>query len=282
MVLRQYRRMLMGMPVLRLPMGVGVDVDQVGLLEHRLIAEENWRRSGRENRLALIQDVELFGDQWHNLQVVGGRDDRFAHGLELYHEIDQFPPASGIERGRRFIHQKDVRVARQHRGNGEPLLFPTTQLLWRAIAQPFDPQQTQEVLNPLLHCSLWQAELERPKRNLLPDRGGEKLRVGILEHQADFGPKEAVELRIAQRCIGERLAQEPDLPLLGNEQSSQELEESGLPRAIGPEAGESLSGSNLKRHIRESGMDSLIRKTDVREFKDARLHTGISIVDSTT
>jgi hypothetical protein len=64
------------------------------------------------------------------LGVVCGDDDRAAFPGELTKRRGQIAASGGIERCRRFVHQKDVRLDRQGAGDRHALRLTARQFVW--------------------------------------------------------------------------------------------------------------------------------------------------------
>ena len=182
--------------------GVGVSVrvhmNQIGLFQDVLSGEKLLSRSVGEQVVCLVQDAKPLGDRGDDFKVVGGGNHSFVGRLQVQDDVDQFPPASGIKRRRRFIQQKDVRMSGEHSGNGDPFLLPAAELFWYSVAQPLDSQHLKKIVHPLAGL-LWRyPEMDRPERNFFPDRGAEQLGFRILKYNSHFCSEQSVEFRMMQ------------------------------------------------------------------------------------
>lgn len=82
------------------------------------------------NNLAAVHDRNPIGNTGYDSEIVCDQDHGHAELLlQVRHQLQNLCLDGDVERGRGFVSNEDLGVARQRHGNHDPLLHATTQLM---------------------------------------------------------------------------------------------------------------------------------------------------------
>ena len=120
---------------------------------------------------------------------MGHHDPGLAALLDLAREqLHDLTPERGIESGRRFVHENQIRIVHQRTTNRDPLALTTRQLLGHVVGPVAEPELAEKFVSAL--CCRLAAVLLRQARDveqvLTGSEEGDQVRG--LEHEPDaFG-----------------------------------------------------------------------------------------------
>ncbi|MCY1374601.1 hypothetical protein D9M69_619510 [compost metagenome] len=89
--------------------------------------------------------------------------------LELYQFTLHFSPDQRVQRGKRFIHQQDRRIARQRPCQADPLLHPSGQFMGITLGTGSQPDFFKRLLRLFAPYRLWFTREFKTERNVLQD-----------------------------------------------------------------------------------------------------------------
>lgn len=88
-----------------------------------------------------------------------------------------------IEAGHRLVQNQYLGPHGQHPGDADTLFLTVTQIMDQFVGAICHPHRQQSLFHPPSDCFVVQSEVQRTKRNILPNACGKQLTVGILKDQ---------------------------------------------------------------------------------------------------
>src|SRR5690606_9615016 len=231
------------------------DLDVNGRLQpgaFKVGMSKHFPQPAAQQHAPVAQHDHLVGKARNQLQLVLDQDDGDAAPLHEVDDLKDLLRPDGIQLGRGFVEDENVRLHHQDRRNGHLLLLPTRKLVGAAVPQGGDVQQLQHLVDPppdLLsgHPQVFQAEAD-----FLFDgqRDAGELRERILEDEPDVEPD------LAQRALGVALAVDDDVAgQLAAEKVRDKppdgVTQAGLAAAVGPDDGAQLAFFDGQRNAVE-------------------------------
>lgn len=122
-------------------------------------------------------------DFQEHFQVMSHDEESLGHGFQ---DVDQISPAPGVEIAGRFIHDQDLRVHGEDRGDGDPSFFPDRQMMGGLVPQMGRSGLGQGGLDTGVEVASSQPHVHRPEGDVFLDGGHEKLVIGVLEDDPEF------------------------------------------------------------------------------------------------
>ena len=188
--------------------------------------------------------VDVLGPQLH--PVFDDEHGRLCLGLHGEHGIADLGRRGGIDIGRRFVEDDDLRGHRMDPGQSQPLLLPTGQGSTRMLRGQIESHRVQGLGDLRLDGLGRESEVLHPERHIITDAGEDHLRIGILEDQPG-----AASARIRFLTADEEFT-------------------GGLTRFLGQDTGDGVeerrfarSGGAEQQHLL-SGRDLQVERTDRR------------------
>jgi hypothetical protein len=167
------------------------------------------------------------------------RDD--ARVLEAPQQAHEPAPRARVEARRRLVHDQDVGLHGEHRGDGHRALLAAGEVVGRALRQVLSPDARERGGDAGRDVGGREPEVERPEPHVLGHRRQEQLVVRVLEHHADGATD------VGQRPLGDRDAADVDAAAGGCEQPVEVQEEGRLAGAVGADEGDGLAVADLER-----------------------------------
>src|SRR3990172_10934435 len=162
---------------------VRVLVDQVGPKEQVLVLQYPLRWPVRDERVRLVKHDYPFREVLGEAQVVCREYDRLFEPFEPPEQLEEPYLGPRVKAVCRLVHEKDVRVNGQHRGNGDLFLLPPAQLIRRPLRQGLYAEHLEELLRPFYCCGLFKPQLQGAEEELLQYSRAEYLHVAPREHE---------------------------------------------------------------------------------------------------
>ena len=108
-------------------------------------------------------------------------------GVEhIAYRVHDLGDAVGVEVRRGFVEQQHARTHGQRAGQGESLHLPAGQVQGRTVQlNPFQSHRTQTVAHPLPDLVPRHVEVLGTERHVVAEPLEDRLRIGVLQHQAD-------------------------------------------------------------------------------------------------
>src|SRR5436305_820397 len=145
---------------------VAVSVDEVGLPEQRLVAQNLFRQPFRDDAPAL-EDEATISDVFDDAEVLRCHNHRLRAPAPPDEEINQAVLALRVERGCRLVEQQHFRVEDEHRCERDTLLLAARKTMRRAVFQVRDSHQLKSLRHAPPNLSLRPTQLQRAESNLV-------------------------------------------------------------------------------------------------------------------
>ena len=182
---------------------------------------------------ALRQDVDHVGQADRLLQVVGDEQHRQMLPLDPPEQILGDACADDrVQRGKRLVHEKELRLEREHLSDRHALSLAAGQLQGIAIAEVTQPEQRQPTFCRLVGALGRRSMDPEPQRNVLA-RGAPGEKRVVLEEKAHVLPLD-VELHLAGTHRLKLHDGSQDARLPGARRSHQARELAGLHLEVDP------------------------------------------------
>lgn len=188
--------------------------------------------------LALMDDNGARAEVKNEIEVVGGDDPGVVKGGQ---EFDEAAAGGRIETGRRLIHDQNLRLHRQDRGDGDGALLATGEAIGRAVSEMFGADALESGSDATFDLVKGKTEIQGAKGDIIPHRRHEELIVRILKEHADSTPHLREQL-LAEGKI-------PDLhgPALRGKITVEMQQQGRFPGAVGTDNGHGFAMFDTKR-----------------------------------
>ena len=225
-------------------------------MQKRIISEDVSGGPLRDDAPALHDDRAR--EQFTNHgQVVRGNQ----HGLrEFVQQVHQLAATARIEAGSGLVEHEQLRLHRQHGGDGDALLLADAEMVRDAVHVVAHIHGSECITHARAHFLLGQALVNRAERDVVEHRGREELVVGLLKNQADGG---AHLDEVGLRAVRHVDAADAHLAGSGFENAVQMKNQRAFAGAVRTEQGHLLAGRDRKRCPAQSDVAVRIAKVKV-------------------
>ncbi len=175
--------MAMAMDMGRIAVVVGMLVDQIDLEQEFIISNNVLERSIGNQGMVFRENNSPLSNIACNGEIMRRGDDRLPLPVKFVKKLDEPDLRPRVKTVRRLVEQEHVGVRCEARGNGHLLLLAIRQRVRGAVAKFGDPKRLQLRIDDFPDFFKGKTELERPERDLVPNRCGKKLHVGVLKYE---------------------------------------------------------------------------------------------------
>ena len=197
-------------------------------------AGDQFRRGSQSDHFAVIDDGDAIAQAFRFIHVMGGQENGSSIGAQVAQYFPELPARLGIEAGRRFIEEQELRIADEGGGDGEALLLPAGE-----FADPrasfffeFDHGENVEGFQAMI--------IEGAKELNGLDDGEFFAELGLLQRDANALPEGAIV------ALTPALAKDLDIAGRGVEETFEDFDGGRLAGAIGSEQSETFAALDFE------------------------------------
>jgi hypothetical protein len=191
----------------------------------RILEQVRGRRL-RHDLAAGLQHVDAVRERGHELDVVRGDHERHAVvAVQAVQQLDHLAARRRVQPLERFIEYEQLGLQDERAGERHLALLAAREVVTHLVLQVRDAHARHRRRHLAVHLGGRIAVVARAERNVVPHRGRDDLRVGVLEQHADA----LADLRELPRRVD---AEHAHLALLGRQQAEDVVEERALPAAV--------------------------------------------------
>src|SRR6185437_2077535 len=212
-------------------------------------------RCAERDHLAVVHDRDAIAEAFGLIHIVGGEDDCSAGSAELLDEIPELSPRLRIESRGWFIEEKQIRVADERAGKGEPLLLTTGETADARVLLLLELHERDDIG----YLSSFAKEGPKESHRFLDGEFFGELRLLELDSEA---------LAELARLFGPPAAQDDDIAAVGTSEAFADLDRGGFAGAVGSEEAEALA----RAHVEVEAIDGHDIRIRLAEGSDREGH----------